>query len=325
MATPLLTRLRETLRTRNYSYRTEDAYTQWVRRFILFHNKRHPRELDDAAVVAFLTHLAVDREVSANTQNQALNALAFLYRHVLDRPLGDVSAAARAKKPQRLPVVLTREEVKAILTHLEGTNRLIGALLYGSGLRLMESLRLRVKDLDFSYSCIHVHDGKGAKDRIVTLPSQLHEPLKRHLHDVRLRHKADLEQGLGAVWLPQALVRKYPAAPREWKWQFVFPESRIGQDPRSGHRGRHHLYRTSFQRAIRDAVVAADISKPASAHTLRHSFATHSLENGMDIRTVQEQLGHATLETTEIYTHVIRRGGHAVRSPLEDIYPSYDS
>ena len=325
MATPLLTRLRETLRTRNYSYRTEDAYTQWVRRFILFHNKRHPRELDDAAVVAFLTHLAVDREVSANTQNQALNALAFLYRHVLDRPLGDVSAAARAKKPQRLPVVLTREEVKAILTHLEGTNRLIGALLYGSGLRLMESLRLRVKDLDFSYSCIHVHDGKGAKDRIVTLPSQLHEPLKRHLHDVRLRHKADLEQGLGAVWLPQALVRKYPAAPREWKWQFVFPESRIGQDPRSGHRGRHHLYRTSFQRAIRDAVIAADISKPASAHTLRHSFATHSLENGMDIRTVQEQLGHATLETTEIYTHVIRRGGHAVRSPLEDIYPSFDS
>ena len=322
MSSPLLTKMRNTLRTRNYSYRTEEAYVAWTRRYILFHHKTHPLELGDAAVAEFLTHLAVDRKVSANTQNQALNALAFLYKQVLDRPLGDISAAARAKKPQRLPVVLTREEVREVLVRLRGTNRLIGSLLYGSGLRLMECLRLRVKDFNFGYSCIHVHDGKGAKDRIVTLPPQLHQPIKQHLHDVKLRHEADCGQGQGAVWLPEALARKYPAAPMEWKWQFAFPAGRLSDDPRSAHHGRHHLDKSTFQRAIRQAVRSAAIEKPASAHTLRHSFATHALENGLDIRTVQEQLGHASLETTEIYTHVIKRGGHAVRSPLEDIYPS---
>lgn len=294
----------------------------WAKRYILFHKKRHPSELYDDAVVAFLTHLAVDRKVSANTQNQALNALAFLYRQVLNRPLGDISAAARAKKPQRLPVVLSRDEVKDILVRLHGNNRMIASLLYGSGLRLMECLRLRVKDLDFNYSCIHVHDGKGAKDRIVTLPTQLHLPLRRQLHEARLLHESDVKRGQGAVWLPPALARKYPAAMMEWKWQFIFPASRTSNDPRSTHHGRHHIDKSRFQKAIRQAVVNSGITKPASSHTLRHSFATHALENGMDIRTVQEQLGHASVETTEIYTHVLKRGGRAVRSPLEDIYPA---
>lgn len=319
-----MNQLRDILRVKNYSYRTEEAYVQWVRRYILFHNKQHPRDLYDDAVVAFLTWLAVERKVSANTQNQALNALAFFYKQVLDRPLGDISAAARAKKPQRLPVVLTRDEVRALLVRLRGNNRLVGALLYGSGLRLMECLRLRVKDIDFDYSCVTVRDGKGGKDRVVTLPQQLHGALQRHLHEVRLLHESDRAQGEGSVWLPSALARKYPNAPREWKWQYVFPASKMSDDPRSTHHGRHHVAKSVFQRAIRQAVRDAHITKPASAHTLRHSFATHALENGLDIRTVQEQLGHASLETTEIYTHVLKRGGRVVRSPLEDIYPSLE-
>lgn len=322
MTLPLLDQLRHTLRTRNYSLRTEDSYVHWVRRYILFHNKRHPAELGDAAVVAFLTHLAVDRKVSANTQNQALNALVFLYKQVLRQPLGDISAAARAKRPQRLPTVLSREEVTTILIRLEGKHRTVGALLYGSGLRLMECLRLRVKDLDFNYSCIHVHDGKGAKDRIVSLPEQLHAPLKRLLHEAQLLHDADRAKGLGDVWMPPALRRKYPNASTEWKWQYVFPASRTGEDPRSERLRRHHIDASTFQKAMRQAVISSGITKPASSHTLRHSFATHALENGLDIRTVQEQLGHSSVETTEIYTHVLKRGGRMVRSPLDDIYPS---
>ncbi|MEX2488136.1 MAG: integron integrase, partial [Pseudomonadales bacterium] len=227
--------------------------------------------------------------------------------------------------PKKLPVVLTRDEVKLVLVRLSGVHRLIGGLLYGSGLRLTECLRLRVKDMNFEYRCIHVHDGKGAKDRIVTLPPALHEPLKRHLHETRLTHKADLEQGYGEVHLPSALARKSRGASTEWKWQYLFPATRMSDDPRSVNHSRHPLHVTAFQKAIRAAVLDAGITKPATSHTLRHSFATHALENGLDIRTVQEQLGHSSLETTEIYTHILKRGGHAVRSPLEDIFPSFDN
>ena len=321
----LIDQLITALRSRHYSIRTEQAYSGWVRRFVRFHSLRHPAEMGEVEVIAFLTYLAVERDVAANTQNQALQALVFLYRHVLNRPLGDITSAVRAKKPQKLPVVLDRNEVRAILHELEGTNKLIGAILYGSGLRLMEALKLRVKDLDFEYQCIHIHDAKGAKDRIVTLPPSLHGALRVQLDRARQIHHADLARGYGEVYLPNALARKYRNAAREWPWQYVFPSARLSEDPRSGRTSRHHVYPTSFQKALRRAVIAAGIEKPASSHTLRHSFATHMLENGLDIRTVQQQLGHASLETTEIYTHVLKRGGHAVRSPLEDIFPSVDS
>jgi integron integrase len=317
----LLDQLRRAIRTLNYSPRTEQAYTQWARRYIRFHRLRHPADMHDRQVIEFLSYLAVERDVSANTQNQALNALVFLYRHVLANPLGDISSSVRARKPQKLPVVLSREEVKALLVQLQGVHQLIGSLLYGSGLRLLECLQLRVRDLDFNYSCIHIHNGKGAKDRIVALPKQLHQPLASHLHQTRMVHDADLAAGLGEVHLPVSIARKYVNAAIEWKWQYVFPSKRISNDPRSNRRGRHHLDVSAFQKMIRRAVIAADISKSASSHTLRHSFATHALENGMDIRTVQQQLGHSSLETTEIYTHVLHRGGQAVRSPLEDIFP----
>ena len=280
--------------------------------------------MHDSEVIQFLSHLAVNRNVSANTQNQALNALVFLYRNVIGNPLGDISAAVRAKKPQKLPVVLSRQEIRSLLTQLEGVHRLIGGLLYGSGLRLLECLRLRIKDLDFDYRCIHVHNGKGGKDRIVTLPDVLLSPLRDHCHQTKLTHRADLQRGFGQASLPSALARKYANATTEWKWQYVFPSTRISTDPRTGHRGRHHLDVSAFQKVIRKSVQHADIQKPASSHTLRHSFATHALENGMDIRTVQQQLGHTSLETTEIYTHVLHRGGLAVRSPLEDIFPDDD-
>jgi integron integrase len=317
----LLDQLRRAIRTLNYSPRTEQAYTQWARRYIRFHRLRHPADMHDRQVIEFLSYLAVERDVSANTQNQALNALVFLYRHVLANPLGDISSSVRARKPQKLPVVLSREEVKALLVQLQGVHQLIGSLLYGSGLRLLECLQLRVRDLDFNYSCIHIHNGKGAKDRIVALPKQLHQPLASHLHQTRMVHDADLAAGLGEVHLPVSIARKYVNDAIQWKWQYVFPSKRISNDPRSNRRGRHHLDVSAFQKMIRRAVIAADISKSASSHTLRHSFATHALENGMDIRTVQQQLGHSSLETTEIYTHVLHRGGQAVRSPLEDIFP----
>jgi integron integrase len=320
MAPRLLDQLRNVIRTRNYSIRTEQAYVQWVRRFILHHHKRHPKDMHDREVVQFLTHLAVVSDVSGSTQNQALNALVFLYKYVLERPLGDISAASRAKRPAKLPVVLAREEVKAVLLRLSGAQRLVGAMLYGSGLRLLECLRLRIKDLDFGYSCIHIHDGKGAKDRIVALPQELHGALSLHLHELRLIYDTDTLRDVADVYIPPALARKYPNAGKEWKWQYVFPARHISLDPRSARRGRHHIDVSTFQKAIRTAVIQSGITKPASSHTLRHSFATHALENGMDIRTVQEQLGHASLETTEIYTHVIKRGGRAIRSPLSDIF-----
>jgi integron integrase len=278
--------------------------------------------MHDQQVIEFLSYLAVERDVAANTQNQALNALVFLYRHVIAKPLGDISSSVRARKPQKLPVVLSRDEVKALLVQLRGVHQLVGSLLYGSGLRLLECLQLRVRDIDLDYSCIHIHNGKGAKDRVVALPKQLHQPLTSHLHQTRLIHDADLAAGFGEVFLPAAIARKYVNAATEWKWQYVFAAKRISNDPRSNRRGRHHMDVSAFQKMIRRAVVAADIARPASSHTLRHSFATHALENGIDIRTVQQQLGHASLETTEIYTHVLHRGGHAVRSPLEDIFPT---
>lgn len=313
---PFLAQVRNAIRVRHYSIRTEEAYLGWIRRFILFQGKRHPRDMGEAEVGTFLTHLAVEGRVAAATQNQALNALVFLYKAVLERPLADIEGVVRAKRPQRLPVVLTAEEVRRVLRELSGSPWLVACLLYGSGLRLMEAVRLRVKDLDFDHRAILVRDGKGAKDRVVTLPDGLILPLKQHLAHVRLLHDKDLADGFGAVYLPHALERKYPSAPREWHWQYVFPSGSRSMDPRSGVERRHHLDESSIQKAIRAAVRKAGVQKPASCHTLRHSFATHLLERGMDIRTVQEQLGHRDVRTTQIYTHVLQRGGSAVISPL---------
>ena len=313
---PFMRQVRDAIRVRHYSIRTEEAYLDWAKRFILFHGKRHPREMGEAEVGAFLTHLAVDRNVASSTQNQALNALVFLYKVVLERPLGNVSGIVRAKKPQRLPVVLTPGEVREVLRNLNGIPWMLACLMYGSGLRLMEGVRLRVMDLDFDHRAILVRNGKGAKDRVVTLADELIPVLKRHLETTRSIHKKDLADGFGAVYLPHALGRKYPNAPREWIWQYVFPSSKRSTDPRSGVARRHHFDESSVQKAVKRAVRTAEIHKKASCHSLRHSFATHLLERGMDIRTVQEQLGHKDVRTTQIYTHVIQRGGNAVVSPL---------
>jgi len=319
----LLDQLRDTIRVKRYSIRTEQAYVGWARRYIRFHGMRHPKEMRETEVAAFLTNLAVKRRVAASTQNQALNALVFLYKNVLNDPLGDITQAVRAKRPQKLPTVLSRDEVKRVLACLKADHQLVGALLYGSGLRLMECLSLRIKDVNFEYSCLHIHDGKGMKDRVVVLPKLMHNPLMHLMHRSKLRYQSDVERGVANVYLPFALARKYPTAPSEWKWQYLFGASRVSQDPRSSRTGRHHVHHTVFQKAIRAAIIEAGIDRQASSHTLRHSFATHALENGMDIRTVQEQLGHSSVETTEIYTHVLKRGSRAVRSPLEDIYPEF--
>jgi len=316
---PFLYKIRKAIRVRHYSMRTEHAYVGWARRFILFHGKQHPERLGESDVAAFLTDLAVRRKVSASTQNQALNALVFMYKHVIGRPLGDIVGAVRAKRPSRLPVVLSPEEVRKVLSKLRGTKWLIACLQYGSGLRLLESLRLRVKDIDFKQRAILVRDGKGGKDRVVTLADELITPLERHLATRQTLHEQDSAEGLGSVHLPHALARKYPNAETSWAWQYVFPASRMSRDPRSGKTRRHHLDETVIQKAVARAVRAAKIEKPASCHTLRHSFATHLLERGADIRTVQEQLGHADVKTTQIYTHVLQRGGRAVVSPLGDI------
>jgi len=316
---PFLDSVREAARVRHYSYRTEQTYVQWVRRFILFHGKRHPRELGEAEVARFLSYLAVKRKVSASTQNQALNALVFLYRAVLERPLGEVAGIVRARRARRLPVVLSPAEVAALLAELDGVAWLVGCLLYGSGLRLAEALDLRVKDLDFAYRAITVRQGKGDKDRVVTLPEALVEPLGRHLERRRLQYREDLARGVARVSLPAALARKYPNAALSWGWQFVFAASRPGPDPRSGALARHHIHPSAIGKAVRRAARRAGIAQPVGCHTLRHCFATHLLERGADIRTVQEQLGHADVRTTQIYTHVLARGGRAVRSPLEDL------
>ena len=315
----LLDQVRAKIRLKHYSIRTEQAYVDWIRRYILFHGKRHPQEMGKPEVEQFLSHLAVERNVAASTQNQALSAILFLYKEVLEKNIGWLDDVERAKRPARLPVVLTAAEVRAVLAHLEGRHRLMANLLYGAGLRLMECVRLRVKDLDFEYRQITVRDGKGQKDRLTMLPDALAGPLRTHLADVKILHEQDLQEGFGNVYLPFALERKYPNAGREWGWQYVFPASQRSIDPRSNIERRHHLDEQTLQRAFKSAVRASGITKPASCHSLRHSFATHLLMAGYDIRTVQELLGHKDVSTTMIYTHVLNRGGKGVVSPLDAI------
>ena len=312
----LLDQVRDAIRLKHYSYRTEQAYVNWIKRYIFFHGVRHPAEMGAPEVEAFLTHLAVKENVAASTQNQALSALLFLYREVLHQDLGPVDAL-RAKRPKRLPTVLTKDETLRLIGCLSGTHQLMAKLIYGSGLRLMECLRLRVKDLEFDRRALIVRDGKGAQDRVTVLPDSLIPLLKEHLQRVKALHEQDLAQGYGAVYLPDALARKYPNADREWGWQYVFPASSLSQDPRSGVTRRHHLHESSLQKAIKEAARLAGSVKPVGPHTLRHCFATHLLESHYDIRTVQELLGHKDVKTTMIYTHVLQRGGLAVRSPLD--------
>jgi integron integrase len=314
----LLDRVREAVRARHYSLRTEEAYVGWVRRYVLFHGKRHPIEMGQAEVNAFLSDLANRRGVSASTQNQAASALLFLYRSVLAMPLSPDGTLVRAKRARRLPTVLTRSEVRSVLSRLDGAHRLIALLLYGSGMRLLECLRLRVKDVDFAGRSLLVRDAKGSKDRVVPLPRVAAPLLASHLARVHKLHQTDLAAGFGDAYLPDALARKYPAAGREWGWQWVFPADQRSRDPRSGAVRRHHLHDTGIQRAVRQAVLDARIRKPASCHTLRHSFATHLIEDGYDIRTIQDLLGHQDVRTTMIYTHVLNRaGGRGVRSPAD--------
>jgi integron integrase len=320
-APSLLTQLRVAIRTRHYSPRTEEAYVQWVRRFVRFCDRRHPRELGPSDVTRFLSSLAVDAHVSASTQNQALAAIVFLYRDVLEMPIGWLNALVRAKRPRRVPVVLTRDEVRRLFVRLRdaGAAALVIELLYGSGMRLLEVLRLRVKDVDFGASQITVRGGKGDRDRHTVLPERIGDALLRHLAEVRARHERDATAGAGWVALPCALGLKYPNAGREWGWQWVFPAGRMYEDRPTGQRRRHHLHETVVQRAFKEALRASRIPKAASCHTLRHSFATHLLESGYDIRTVQELLGHRSVETTMIYTHVLNRGGLGVKSPADTL------
>lgn len=313
----LLDRLRAEIRLRHYSIRTEEAYVDWARRFILFHGKRHPKDMGPEEVTAFLSHLALERNVSASTQNQAKSALLFLYREVLDIELPWLDEVIAAKTPRRLPVVLTPTEVRRLLNATSGTTGLVVSLLYGTGMRLLEGLRLRVKDVEFTRREIIVREGKGNKDRVTVLPENLILPLKRHLEKVRALHERDLEAGFGKVYLPDALAVKYPNADKSWGWQYVFPSPVRSVDPRSGVERRHHLHEASVQRAVREAARLANIHKPVTPHVLRHSFATHLLQAGYDIRTVQELLGHKDVATTMIYTHVLNKGGRGVVSPLD--------
>jgi integron integrase len=315
----LLDRLRQALQLRHYSPRTEKAYVAWVRRYILFHGKRHPADMGADEVSAFLSALATEHRVAASTQNQALAALVFLYRHVLDVRLPDLQGVVHAKRPKRLPTVLTREEVAAVLGAMKEPPQLVGLLLYGGGLRLLECLRLRVKDIDFAAHQIRLREGKGNRDRLTLLPTSAREPLERHLARIQQQYRRDRTQDAGWVELPDAIARKYPNAACSWSWQWVFPATRIYRDPDTGQLRRHHLHETTVQRAVTEAVRALGLSKRATCHTFRHSFATHLLEDGYDIRTVQELLGHKDVKTTMIYTHVLNRGPNAVRSPADRI------
>ncbi len=313
----LLDQVRDKLRVKHYSIRTEQVYADWIKRYILFHGKRHPKEMGAQEVEAFLTHLAVAGKVAAATQNQAKSALLFLYREVLEIQLPWLDNVTQAKAPKRLPVVLTVSEVQAVLSRLNGAYLLIASLLYGGGMRLMEVVRLRVKDVEFVRREIIVREGKGFKDRVTMLPAAVIDALKAHLIKVKALHDDDVAQGLGEVYLPFALDKKYPNAGREWGWQYIFPSKNLSIDPRSGKTRRHHLDEKGVQRAVKQAVRDAGLTKPATPHTLRHSFATHLLQNGYDIRTVQELLGHSDVSTTMIYTHVLNKGGKGVVSPLD--------
>ena len=314
----LLNRVRDVMRTRHYSLQTEKTYIYWMKKYILFHNVRHPKEMGAEEVGAFLTHLAVEEKIAANTQNQAMFALLFLYKDILGIELDRLGGKfVGAKRSERVPVVLTREEVTAFLSHLSGVNWLMANLLYGAGLRLKECLRLRVKDLDFGYKQITVRDGKGGKDRFTILPEKIIDPLRRHLETTQKLHAGDLQSGLGAVLMPFAFDGKHTNAAREWKWQYVFPSHKISRDPRSGNLGRHHLSESGLQKAVKIGLRKAAVEKHASCHTLRHSFATHLLQNGSDIRTIQDLLGHKELTTTMIYTHVLQNNRLGVRSPVD--------
>ena len=313
----LLDQVRDKIRLKHYSYRTEQSYIAWIKRFIFFHDRQHPDTMGEKEIESFLTFLAVKRNVAASTQNQALCALLFLYKEVLGRELAWMDSMQRAKRPARLPVVLTSSEVQNLLDCLEGRAWLMASLLYGAGLRLMECVRLRIKDVEFTRHEIIVREGKGGKDRVTMLPASLVKPLQSHLEKAKVLHARDLAAGFGDVYLPFALAQKYPNAGKEWGWQYVFPASKRSIDPYSGKERRHHIDEQALQRAIKKAVKAAEIHKPASCHTLRHSFATHLLQAGYDIRTVQELLGHKDVSTTMIYTHVLNKGGKGVVSPLD--------
>lgn len=315
----LLDEIRTVMRSRRYSRRTEEAYLGWIKRYILFHHKRHPREMGADEVTAFLSHLAVHGNVAAATQNQALAALLFLYKEILGFELPWLTSIERAKKPRRLPVVLSRDEVNRLMSRLQGTHALMARLMYGSGMRLMECVRLRIKDVDFDHHEIMIRDGKGGKDRITLLPELLIAPLHDHLQRVRTLFSDDRRKNLPGVYMPDALSKKYPNAGKEWPWQWVFPARDLSVDPRSDIRRRHHTHEQALQRAIKKAANAANIAKPVTSHCLRHSFATHLLKSGYDIRTVQELLGHADVSTTMIYTHVLNRGGRGVFSPLDQL------
>jgi integron integrase len=312
----LLDQVRDVLRLKHYAYSTEESYVQWIRRFILFHNKQHPKEMGSPEIERFLTHLAAEGKVAASTQNQALCALLFLYREVLKQEIAFVDVTW-AQRPKHLPTVMTKQEVREVLRHCSGVYQLISSLLYGSGMRLKEGLRLRVKDVDFAQHLIVVRDAKGFESRVTMLPDRLIEPLQEHLARVKRRHQQDLDRGYGSVYLPYALERKYQNADRQWIWQYVFPSDQFSCDPRSKIIRRHHLHESGLQKELKRSVDLAKVNKRVTSHTFRHSFATHLLQDGYDIRTVQELLGHKDVRTTMIYTHVLNRGGRGVKSPLD--------
>lgn len=313
----LLDQVINSLRLRHYSLRTQESYSQWIKRFILFHKKRHPNEMGKVEVEAYLTHLAVKRNVSASTQNQALSAILYLYKHVLEQDIEWIENVVRAKRPKFLPTVLSKSEVKCLLDEMNGTYQLIAQLLYGAGLRLMEVMRLRIQDINFEYNQIIIRSGKGNKDRVSILPNNVVDKLKLHILKAKELHIKDLQDGFGEVYLPYALNRKYPNAGRESRWQYIFPSTKRSIDPESGKTRRHHLYERNLTRAVKKAANSINLDRRVSSHTFRHCFATHLLESGSDIRTVQELLGHKDVKTTQIYTHVMKKGSSWVKSPLD--------